>query len=197
DGWAGWPPAWSFGDGWKLTPSASIQYDALHADTGEGTLDADGFRRQRVAATLASSGGHSLKLDYDLAAGVWQDLFVRFDLGGAGAIRAGQIKTPIGLDVLTSHRALGFFERSPESALLPSRRLGLEWSRGTEAGTFTVAAIGDNIDRAARGHGLFARATRQIGSDPAAMRVHLGLGAGVEWPDSAPRFRGRPDVSGL
>ena len=194
---ADWPPTWTFGDGWQLTPSASLQYDALHADTDEGDLDIDGFRRQRAALTLVSPSKHSLKLDYDLAAGSWADLFVRVDLGESGAIRAGQIKTPIGLEVLTSHRAISYFERSPASVLLPGRRLGVEWSRATDAGTVTIAAIDDNIDRAALGHGVFGRATRQFGADPDGTRVHVGLGGGVEWPDSAPRFRGRPDVSGL
>lgn len=194
---ADWPPRWSFADGWEAVPSASLQYDVLHADTEGENLDADGFRRQRVAVTLTSPGKHSVKLDYDMAAGVWADLFVRLDLKDYGAVRAGQIKTPLGLEVLTSHRAISYLERSPVSVLLPARRLGLEWSRTSERGTFTVAAIGDNIDDAARGHGIFARGTRQFGNDPEGTRIHLGIGAGVEWPDSAPRFRARPDVSGL
>lgn len=184
---------------WQLRTSGSLQYDALRLDADEGeNLDHDGFRRQRAAVSLAHRSGFELKLDYDFAAGAWADALVRFSLGAAGAIRVGQFKTPMGLDVLTSHRNLNLFERSPAtSVLLLGRRLGVEWSRPYEGGTVTVAAIGDNIDRNGRGHGLFARGTRQIGSEPDGHRLHLGLSGGVEWPHGPVRFRPRPDVSGL
>jgi phosphate-selective porin OprO/OprP len=194
---ADWPPRWSFADGWQLAASASWQYDALQADVNGPDLDRDGFRRQRTALTLTAPGGTSLKLDYDFASGTWSDLLLRIGLGDRGTLRLGQLKTPMGLEVLTSHRALNLLERSAVSALVPGRRLAVEWARASETGTFTVVALGDNVDDLATGHGLFARATRQIGSDPEAGRWHLGLAAGLEWPDGDVRLRGRPDVSGL
>jgi phosphate-selective porin OprO/OprP len=194
---ADWPPRWTFADGWQLAPSASWQYDALHADVPGPDLDHDGFRRQRTALTLTAPGGTSLKLDYDFASGTWSDLLLRIGLGDKGALRVGQLKTPMSLEVLTSHRALNLLERSPVSALVPGRRLAVEWARASETGTVTVVALGDNIDDLANGHGLFARATRNLGLDPAGSRWHLGLAAGMEWPDGDIRVRGRPDVSGL
>lgn len=194
---ADWPPRWTFADGWQLAASASWQYDAVQADVPGPDLDNDGFRRQRTALTLTAPGGTSVKLDYDFASGTWADLLLRVGLGDKGALRVGQLKTPMSLEVLTSHRALNLLERSAVSALVPGRRLGLEWARASERGTLAVAALGDNIDDLARGHGVFARATRHGGEDPAQTRWHLGLAAGIEWPDTSVRLRGRPDVAGL
>ncbi len=196
-GRADWPPRWTFGEGWQLAASASWQYDAVQADVPGPDLDGDGFRRQRTALTLTAPGGTSLKLDYDFATGTWADLALKFGLGEHGTLRLGQVKTPMGLEVMTSHRALNLLERSPVSALVPGRRLAVEWARASETGTLTVAALGDNIDDLARGHGLFARATRNGGVDPAGHRWHLGLAAGAEWPDGDIRLRARPDVAGL
>jgi phosphate-selective porin OprO/OprP len=194
---ADWPPRWTFSDDWQLGASASWQYDALQADVPGPDLDHDGFRRQRTALTLTAPGGTSLKLDYDFASGTWSDLLLKFGLGTHGTLRVGQLKTPMSLEVMTSHRALNLLERSPMAALVPGRRLAVEWARVGEAGTFTLVALGDNVDDLARGHGAFARATRNLGEDSAGNRWHLGLAAGVEWADDAIRLRGRPDVSGL
>jgi phosphate-selective porin OprO/OprP len=192
-----WPPSFEFGD-WTLKPSASVQYDSLHADVDDGDdLHADFFRRQRFGFTLESAGGHRLKAEYDFASGTWNDVFLGFSLGDAGTLRVGQVKPPIGLEVLSSHRTVALLERSPASGLLPGRRLGVEWSKSSGGATFALAAISDNLDDAARGHGVFGRATRQFGADPAASRFHVGVGAGVEWPDSSQRLRGRPDVNEL
>lgn len=192
-----WPPVLEAGD-WSFKPSASVQYDSLHADVDDGDdRHADFFRRQRLGFTLEGPGGHRLKAEYDFASGTWADVFLGFSLGDAGTLRVGQIKPPIGLEVLSSHRTVALLERSAASTLLPGRRLGIEWAKAGDAGTLAVAAIGDNIDDAARGTGVFARATRQFGGDPAASRFHLGIGAGVEWPESPLRLRGRPDVNTL
>lgn len=190
---ADWPPRWHLADGWVLAPSASVQYQSLHADVG----NAEGFRRQRVALTLTSAQGYSFKLDYDFAAGTWADVLMQVPLGERQRLRIGQVKTPVGLEVVGSHRDLALFERAALSTLLPGRRLGLEWSRRGGPMQLTVTAIGDNLDDQARGEGLFARGTGHVGETPAGGLLHLGVAAGVEWPDGNLRLRGRPDMTGL
>lgn len=194
---ANWPPRFDFGEGWALTPSASWQYEVLDTDGRDGDFDIHGFRRQRTALTLEAPNGFTARADYDFTAGTWADVFVRKDLGQGHTVRIGQIKTPMGLEVLTSHRALSHFERSPVATLVPGRRLGLEWARSANNGTLTIAAIGDNVDQLAMGYGLFGRTTRAFGTDAEHSRFHVGFSAGVEWPDHSQRFRARPDVSGL
>ena len=190
---ADWPPRWHFSDGWELAPSTSVQYQALHADAG----DSDGFRRQRAALTLNSPRGYRFKFDYDFASGTWADVVLQLPLDERQHLRIGQVKTPIGLEVFGSHRDLPLLERAALSTLLPGRRLGGEWSWRGGAVPLTVTAVGDNLDDQARGHGLFARATHAIGDSPATGMLHLGVAAGMEWPEHTLRLRGRPDISGL
>lgn len=195
---ASWPPRWSFAEGWELSTSASVQYQALHAETDDADArNLDGFRRQRAALTLKAPAGYVIKLDYDFASGTWADAVVQIALGERQGLRVGQVKTPIGLEVFGSHRSLATFERAAMSTLLPGRRLGVEWSRRVDNGHLTVTAIGDNLDDQAHGHGLFARGTRRFGASTDTGQWHLGLGAGLEWPEGDLRLRGRPDVSGL
>jgi phosphate-selective porin OprO/OprP len=195
---ADWPPRWRFADGWEVVPSASVQYQALHvSDDGTEDSNATGFRRQRAALTLESPSGRALKIDYDFSAGTWADVAFKLPLGEQQQLRFGQVKTPIGLDNVASHRDLAAFERAAVSTLMPGRRLAAEWSWSGTPTHLTVTAIGDNLDDQASGHGVFARATRGFGDAPDTGLLHLGIAGGVEWPDSPLRLRGRPDISGL
>lgn len=157
---ADWPPSWHFAEGWRLATSASVQYQALHA----GPLDDDGFRRQRVAATLVSPQGIAFKVDYDFAAGTWADVALQVPFTGAQRLRIGQVKAPLGLETFGSHRDVALLERASLSTLLPGRRVGVKWSAARGASHYTVFAAGDSLDRQERGAGLYARATRAFGA---------------------------------
>lgn len=193
---AGWPPRWPLADGWELAPSASLQYDTLWGDGDVGLDHADGFRRQRVALTLQSPGGAKLRIDYDLASGSWADTALRLPLGDRDSLRIGQFKVPLGLETLTSHRAIGHLERSPMAAMVPPRRTGIDWLHARAAGTIAIAVVGDSLDGTSPGHALFARSTWQRGTDPDATRVHLGVAGGLDFPRGPLRLRGRPEISG-
>ncbi|MFB9066835.1 porin [Pseudofulvimonas gallinarii] len=169
-----------------------MQYQALHA----GPLDDDGFRRQRVAATLVSPQGIAFKVDYDFAAGTWADVALQVPFTGAQRLRIGQVKAPLGLETFGSHRDVALLERASLSTLLPGRRVGVKWSAARGASHYTVFAAGDSLDRQERGAGLYARATRAFGASTEWVSCTWVSAADVTGVGSL-RLRGRPDVSGL
>lgn len=88
-------------DSWSVSPGLNLQYDWLQYRADRTDLgDADEVRRARFALTARYGKAVELKAEYDAKATAWTDVFARWNLGGAHAVRAGQFKVPIYLDEL-------------------------------------------------------------------------------------------------
>ena len=127
-----WPTKVTFSDGTELAATANIAYDW---NNFSGDIDNDdAVRRKEFGATLKKKGVYDAMVYYDFQADTWLDVFLRLEskaLFGRdiGKFRFGYMKTPVGLDALTSSRAGSFLETAlPVQAFYAGRRTGAEWT---------------------------------------------------------------------
>ncbi|GAB3063245.1 OprO/OprP family phosphate-selective porin [Stenotrophomonas tumulicola] len=126
-----WPTKVTFADDTELAATANIAYDW---NNFSGDIDnADAVRRKEFGATLKKKGVYDAMVYYDFQADTWLDVFVRLEskaLFGQdiGKFRFGYMKTPVGLDAVTSSRAGSFMETAlPVQAFYAGRRTGVDW----------------------------------------------------------------------
>ncbi|MCC7633828.1 OprO/OprP family phosphate-selective porin [Stenotrophomonas rhizophila] len=128
-----WPTKVAFSDGTELAATANIAYDLNDFSGGSGIDDADAVRRKEFGATLKKKGVYDAMVYYDFQADTWLDVYVRLEskaLFGRdiGKFRFGYMKTPVGLDAVTSSRAGSFMEFAlPVQAIYEGRRTGVDW----------------------------------------------------------------------
>lgn len=86
------------------------------------------FRRVRplVEGTVARTLAYRFMPDFGQGMTAIQEVYAESTGMRAAQVRAGKFKTPIGLEVMRSDRALTFPERSLVSDLLPLRELGVQ-----------------------------------------------------------------------
>lgn len=131
-GFDNWPTKVAFSDGTELAATGNIAYD--WNNFSDGIDNADAVRRKEFGATLKKKGVYDAMVYYDFQSETWLDVFVRVEskaLFGTdiGRFRAGYIKTPVGLDSVTSSRAGSLMEVAlPVQAIYAGRRTGVEWS---------------------------------------------------------------------
>jgi len=126
-----WPTKVTFSDRTELAATANIAYD--WNDFSGDIDDDDAVRRKEFGATLKKKGVYDAMVYYDFQADTWLDVYLRLEskaLFGRdiGRFRFGYIKTPVGMDTLTSSRAGSFLETAlPVQAFYAGRRTGAEW----------------------------------------------------------------------
>ena len=116
---------WNF-----IRPSDEIE--AAYFVDGDGNVDEPleriFFRRSRIYIRGTLHRHIRFKAEYDFAGGSvsWTDVYLRFvKLPGVGNIYVGKIKTPFGLEGLTSSRFITLQERSLTDAFVPGRQVGV------------------------------------------------------------------------
>ena len=116
---------WNF-----IRPSDEIEEAYFVDDDGnlDEPLDRIFFRRSRIYIRGSLHEYIRFKAEYDFAGGSvsWTDVYLRFvKLPGVGNIYVGKIKTPFGLEGLTSSRFITLQERSLTDAFVPGRQVGV------------------------------------------------------------------------
>ena len=116
---------WNF-----IRPSDETEEAYFVDDDGnvDEPLDRIFFRRSRIYIRGSLHEYIRFKAEYDFAGGSvsWTDVYLRFvKLPGVGNIYVGKIKTPFGLEGLTSSRFITLQERSLTDAFVPGRQVGV------------------------------------------------------------------------
>jgi len=206
-----WPPKVTFADGTELAATGNVAYDYNDFSDDARLQDDDAIRRREFGATLKKKGVYDAMVYYDFANETWLDVFARVETKAlfgtdVGRIRVGYIKTPVGLDAVTSSRAGSFLETAlPVQAFYEGRRTGVEWSIERpqyflQAGAYGGKDLhGDNpgTTQAVRGVWTPVKAAGDV--------LHLGLAVSVENPrgwtdgrgthfDPRARLRARPEA---
>ncbi len=121
-----------------------------------------------------------------------QNLILTYKGWRTGDISAGQFKVPFGLDNLTSSKYTMAIERSlPTTGLVPSRHLGIGFSRNRKHYTFSVMAFGPSIDYD-KGNGIGARYTFAP-IDSGNKLLHVGVSFVSEEPTGSVKFKTNPE----
>jgi phosphate-selective porin OprO/OprP len=148
---------------------------------------------------------------FDFEAKTWLDVFFRFETKALlgkdyGRVRLGYMKTPVGLDAVTSSRATSFMEVGlPTQAIYEGRRTGVEWVLERPQYLLQVGAYGGkDLQGDNPGTTQAVRAVWTPFKAPGDV-LHLGIAASVEnprgyhngldvsFPPSA-RVRARPEA---
>lgn len=204
-----WPTKVAFSDGTELAATGNIAYDW---NNFSGDIEnADAVRRKEFGATLKKKGVYDAMVYYDFQSDTWLDVFFRVEskaLFGQdiGRFRVGYIKTPVGLDAVTSSRAGSFMEFAmPVQAFYAGRRTGIEWALERPAYLLQAGAYGGK-DLQGDNPGTM-QALRAVWTPVKAEGnvLHLGLALSQENPrgwrdgrdvhhEATARFRARPEA---
>lgn len=206
-----WPTKYAFGDGTELAATGNFAYDYNDFSGNDRLEDKDFMRRKEFGATLKKKGVYDAMVYFDFQSHTWLDVFFRFETKALlgkdyGRIRLGYIKTPVGLDSVTSSRATSFLEVGlPSQAIYEGRRTGVEWVLERPQYLLQAGAYGGK-DLQGDNPGT-TQALRAVWTPfkAAGDVLHLGLatsvenprgyhnGLGVSFPASA-RVRARPEA---
>lgn len=206
-----WPTKVAFSDGTELAATGNIAYDLNDFSGNSGIEDADAVRRKEFGATLKKKGVYDAMVYFDFQSDTWLDVFVRVESKAVfghdvGKFRFGYMKTPVGLDAVTSSRAGSFLETAlPVQAIYEGRRTGVDWVLERPEYLFQVGAYGgkdlqgDNpgTTQAARAVWTPVKAAGDV--------LHLGVAVSQENPrgyrdgrdvhrDASARLRARPEA---
>ncbi len=135
-------PAWDLA--FRVAADGGLFFGARGDSIGNGVE----LRRARVIVA-GRSGIYDAKIDVDLAGNevTLKDAFARAFVAPGLAVRAGNFRTPFGLEPHTSTRDLLFLERSLAlSAFGPGRRVGLEVAYHGPRGRVALAAQGQDVN---------------------------------------------------
>lgn len=154
------------------------------------------IRRARIA--LAGNIGEvfAFRIEPQLTPGGLDLLDAYLDarlVGDALVLRAGKMKTPLGLEMLQTVSAMRLPERGPSAALVPNRDLGLQVFGELGGGVFSYAASlgsgardGGRGDEAVDGHfDVYARAfLHPFYTTSIAPLQKLGIGVAGSWGEA-------------
>jgi len=130
-GFDNWPTKVAFDNGTELAATGNIAYD--WNNFSDGIDNEHHVRRKEFGATLKKKGVYDAMVYYDFQSETWLDVYLRLEskaLFGTdiGRFRFGYMKTPVGLDGVTSSRAGSLMEVAlPVQAIYAGRRTGVEW----------------------------------------------------------------------
>lgn len=187
-------PAYAESD-WRWSAAGNTHLDWNRIDDQDQTTSNSGIRRARLAVSLKAPQGFDAKVEYDVYANVWTDMFVRWRPSANHSLRLGQYKQPLYLDELTSDRYTMFMEQGLPSSFAIARRLGLEYGYTDGPWRATVSAYDGNAQGREGGSGLAARLTWAPINNGNSV-LHFGLAAASEEPDDrVARFNSRAEAS--
>ena len=204
-----WPTKVAFSDGTELAATGNIAYDW---NNFSGDIEnADAVRRKEFGATLKKKGVYDAMVYYDFQSDTWLDVFFRMESKAVfgqdlGRFRVGYMKTPVGLDAVTSSRAGSFMEFAmPVQAFYAGRRTGLDWVLERPAYLLQAGVYGGK-DLQGDNPGTM-QALRAVWTPVKAEGnvLHLGLALSQENPrgwrdgrdvhhEATARFRARPEA---
>lgn len=166
---------------WSARVTGSFQYDyGHHRDGAIGSSD-HGWRRSRLGLASTLPAGVDARFEFDLDSNTWTDAWLRLKPGRGHQIRIGQYKQPLFLDELSSDRNSAFLEQALPTSLVIARRLGVEYSYGTDAYRLSLSRYDGTLAGTHQGQAWVARALwlpwRQ-GND----LLHLAFAHGREQP---------------
>ena len=208
-GFDNWPTKVSFADGTELAATGNIAYDW---NNFSGDIEnADAVRRKEFGATLKKKGVYDAMVYYDFQSDTWLDVYLRLESKAfvgqdIGKFRFGYMKTPVGLDAVTSSRAGSFMEFAmPVQAFYAGRRTGVDWMLERPAYLLQAGLYGGK-DLQGDNPGTM-QAVRAVWTPVKAEAnvLHLGLALSQENPrgwrdgrdvhhEATARFRARPEA---
>jgi phosphate-selective porin OprO/OprP len=171
-----------------------LQWQWLRADDDRTPIeDRFGFRRARMAIEIERAGSWDFKAEYDWEASQWADVAYGH-VFGAGKLRLGHYRMPLGLEQGASNRDAVLLERGLPNALTYARRLGVGYEWVGAATTVRAAVFGRNLSRTEDANGAAVRVTYAPWRTEERV-IHLGLTLGTEDIDGGEeRFSSRPDI---
>lgn len=208
-GFDNWPTKVAFADGTELAATGNIAYDW---NNFSGDIEnADAVRRKEFGATLKKKGVYDAMVYYDFQSDTWLDVYLRLESKAfvgqdIGKFRFGYMKTPVGLDAVTSSRAGSFMEFAmPVQAFYAGRRTGVDWMLERPAYLLQAGLYGGK-DLQGDNPGTM-QAVRAVWTPVKAEAnvLHLGLALSQENPrgwrdgrdvhhEATARFRARPEA---
>ncbi|MEN5426324.1 porin [Stenotrophomonas pennii] len=208
-GFDNWPTKVAFADGTELAATGNIAYDW---NNFSGDIEnADAVRRKEFGATLKKKGVYDAMVYYDFQSDTWLDVYLRLESKAfvgqdIGKFRFGYMKTPVGLDAVTSSRAGSFMEFAmPVQAFYAGRRTGVDWMLERPAYLLQAGLYGGK-DLQGDNPGTM-QAVRAVWTPVKAEAnvLHLGLALSQESPrgwrdgrdvhhEATARFRARPEA---
>jgi phosphate-selective porin OprO/OprP len=141
----------------RLQLRGYVHFDGRFFPSDEGRLAVDNFLLRRVRPILAGTLGRHLEFqimpDFGIGTTVLQDAWLDVNYSPRLRVRAGKLKSPVGLERLQSATAISFVERAYPTALVPNRDVGVmlhgELVGGVvayAAGLFDGAPDGGSVD---------------------------------------------------
>ena len=128
-----WPTKVTTASGTEFALTGNFAYDANEFSGDDRLEDREFMRRKEFGFTVKKKGTYDAMVYFDFQSKLWLDVYYRFEtkpLFGTdlGRVRVGYMKTPVGLDGVTSARAGTFLEVAlPAQAIYAGRRTGAEW----------------------------------------------------------------------
>lgn len=201
-----WPTKYKTSNDVELAVTGNFAYDYNDFSGDSALEDDDAVRRKEFGATIKKAGVFDAMVYYDFESETWLDVYLRLEskaLFGRdiGKFRFGYMKVPVGMEGVTSSRALSYLETAlPTQAIYQGRRTGVEWTFERPAYLLQAGAYGgkdlhgDNpgTTQVLRGVWTPHKAPGDV--------IHLGLAASVENPRGwhnglgvhfEPSYRGR------
>ena len=199
DSW--FPPKLEFRSGTQVGLTGNVAYD-VHRFDGEPELqDAEGIRRKELGITAKRKDYFDAGAQYEFESRTWMDVYVRVHSKGllgtdAGSLRAGWIKTPVGLEGLTASRAPAFLEAPlPSQAIYAGRRTGIEYALGRKHYQGALAYYAGNDPEGVDQGTMWGVRAVWTPVASAGDVWHLGVSHSVEQPAGGrARLRARPEA---
>lgn len=177
----------------SFKPTGVIYYDAVDAHPDVKPFeDVDKVRSARLGFVLKGGDRWQFNVEHEFTDRSTPDVVLQVTPAKGHTLRFGQFKQPFLLEDATSARQTPMMEASLSGAFAYGRRIGMGYSHANNDHAIHAAVFGKRLDGKNEGIGATVRASRalHLGED----LLHLGVGAGVDSPDSdTARFSSKPE----
>ncbi|HHW4678006.1 MAG TPA: OprO/OprP family phosphate-selective porin [Xylella sp.] len=129
-----WPVQYTFNDKTEIALNGNFAYDYNNFSGDDRLEDKSFMRRKELGIAFKKKDISDALVSFDFQSKLWLDVFFRLETKALlgqdyGRIRLGYMKTPVGLDAITSSRAGSFMENAlPVQSIYEGRRTGVEWA---------------------------------------------------------------------
>ncbi|GAA5074120.1 OprO/OprP family phosphate-selective porin [Lysobacter panacisoli] len=179
-------------EGISFKPTGVVYYDAVEADPDIKQFeDVDKVRSARLGFVLKGDAWQ-FNVEHEFTDRSTPDVVLQLNPAKGHTLRLGQFKQPFLMEDATSARQTPMMEASLAGAFAYGRRIGVGYGYVSGDYALNTAVFGKRLDGKNEGIAASARASRVFhrGDD----LIHLGIGAGVDSPDSATaRFSSKPE----
>lgn len=168
-----------------FAPTANVQYEWTQVDTDHAAPNGEyGFRRGRLGFRLQDRAKRwQFVAEHDFADRTPADAYLEWTPATGHSLRVGQFKQPFSLEDANSDKQSAFLEQSFVGVFAMSRRIGAEYARFGQRGTWNIALFGQRLDGTNDSRGVTTRGTWILHSGTDGV-LHVGASLATESPEA-------------